>query len=133
MALCPTADEGWILNKYCGILHPHGQYDSPNYCIYCASMVYYNQIGMPEEVAMYTVTVSAKGWVVIPKPLREKYGLKKGTRVQVVDHGDGLALVPLPPDPVKALHGMLKGGPPLTEELLTERARERTREEGHRG
>jgi AbrB family looped-hinge helix DNA binding protein len=96
-------------------------------------MVYYNQIGIPEEVAMYTATVSAKGWVVIPKPLREKYGLKKGMRVQVVDHGDVLVLVPLPPDPVKALHGMLKGGPPLTEELLAERARERTREEDHRG
>jgi len=82
---------------------------------------------------MYTATVSAKGWVVIPKSLREKYGLKKGTRVQVVDHGDVLVLVPLPSDPVKALHGMLEGGPSLTEELLAERARERTREEGHCG
>ena len=30
---------------------------------------------------MYTLTVSAKGWVVIPKDLREKYGLEKGTQV----------------------------------------------------
>ena len=80
-----------------------------------------------------TVTVSAKGWVVIPKPLREKYGLEKGTRVQVVDQGDLLVLVPLPPDPEDALHGMLKGGPSLTEERLAERARERAREDGPRG
>jgi len=40
-----------------------------------------------------------------------------------------LALLPLPEDPVEMLHGMLKGGPSLTEELLAERARERTREE----
>lgn len=78
---------------------------------------------------MHTTTVSAKGWVVIPKPLREKYSLKEGTRVRVMDCGDGVALVPLPSDPVTALHGMLKGGPSLTEELLRERMREWIREE----
>ena len=78
---------------------------------------------------MYTVTVSAKGWVVIPKDLREKYGLEKGTQVQVVDYGHVLALVPLPDDPVDALHGMLEDGPSLTADLLAERARERVREE----
>ena len=78
---------------------------------------------------MYTTRVSAKGWVVIPKSLREKYGLEKGTQVQVVEYGTILALVPVPSDPVKALHGMLKGGTSLTEELLAERARERTCEE----
>jgi AbrB family looped-hinge helix DNA binding protein len=81
---------------------------------------------------MYTAKVSTKGWVVIPRDLREKYGLKKGTRVQVVDYGDLLALVPLPDDPVQALHGMLEGGPSLTEDLLAERARERAREESRR-
>lgn len=78
---------------------------------------------------MNTVKVSAKGWVVIPKPLREKYGLKKGTQVQVVDSGQVLTLVPLPDDPVEALHGMLEKGPSLTKDLLIERAQERAREE----
>jgi AbrB family looped-hinge helix DNA binding protein len=81
---------------------------------------------------MYTATVSAKGWVVIPKSLREKYGLNKGAKVQVVEYGDVLALVPLPDDPVGALHGMLEGGAPLTEELLAERERDRA-EENRRG
>lgn len=80
---------------------------------------------------MYTAKVSAKGWVVIPKDLREKYGLKKGTQVQVIDYGEILALVPLPDDPVEALHGMLEGGPSLTRDLLVERAKERAQEEGH--
>ena len=80
---------------------------------------------------MYTAKVSAKGWVVIPKDLREKYGLRGGARVQVVDYGNVLVLVPLPEDPVGALYGMLAGEPSLTEELLAERERERGREEGY--
>ena len=82
---------------------------------------------------MHTVKVSTKGWVVIPKALRDKYGLKEGSRVQVVEYGDVLVLVPLPEDPIGALYGALAGGPSLTEELLAERAREREREEGRRG
>ena len=78
---------------------------------------------------MYTAKVSAKGWVVIPKSIREKHGLKKGSRVQVVDYGGIVAIVPLPEDPVEALHGMLQGGPSLTEDLLAERERERAVEE----
>jgi len=73
---------------------------------------------------MYTAKVSTKGWVVIPKELREKYGLRKGTQVQVVDYNDVLALVPLPDDPVRALHGLLEEGPSLTKDLMAERARE---------
>ncbi len=78
---------------------------------------------------MYTAKVSAKGWVVIPKDLRVKYGLKEGSQVQVVDYGDVLALVPLPDDPIEALHGMLAEGPSLTADLLEERAQERRQEE----
>jgi AbrB family looped-hinge helix DNA binding protein len=81
------------------------------------------------EAMMYTATVSAKGWVVIPKPLREKHGLKKGSRVQVVDYGQMLAIVPLPDDPVEALHGALKDGPSLTNDLLAEHSRDRARED----
>lgn len=78
---------------------------------------------------MHTVTVSAKGWVVIPKAIRERHGLKRGSRVQIVDYGSILAVVPLPDDPVEALQGMFMDGPPLTEDLLNERARERAVED----
>ena len=81
---------------------------------------------------MYTTKVSARGRIVIPKPLREKYGLGKGAQVQVVDYGGVLALVPLQADPVEALHGMLAGGPSLTDELRAERAQEQAGE-GSRG
>ncbi len=78
---------------------------------------------------MHTATVSTKGWVVIPKDLREKLGLRKGTQVQIVEYGRVLALVPLPADPVDALHGLLAEGPSLIADLLAEHARERDREE----
>jgi AbrB family looped-hinge helix DNA binding protein len=82
---------------------------------------------------MHTVTVSAKGWVVIPKSMRDRHGLKKGSRVQVLDYGQILAIVPLPDDPIEALHGMFEGGPSLTADLLTERERERAKEEDSGG
>ena len=78
---------------------------------------------------MTTTKVSSKGWVVIPKPLRDKFGLKTGTRVKVVAYGGVLAVVPQPDDPVEALHGMLEGGPSLAENLLAERARDQAKEE----
>lgn len=81
---------------------------------------------------MYTATVSGKGWIVIPKSLRDKYGLKKGEQVQVVEYGSLLAIVPLPADPIQVLQGMLAGGSPLTGELLAERKREQAQEEAGR-
>jgi len=78
---------------------------------------------------MYTAKVSTKGWVVIPKGLREKHGLKQGSRVQIVEYEDILILVPLPEDPAGNLSGRLAGEGSLTKELLDERAREREAEE----
>jgi AbrB family looped-hinge helix DNA binding protein len=70
------------------------------------------------------VRLSQKGWVVIPAALREKYGLKPGAHLQVVDYGGVLALVPVVDDPVEAAAGMLKGGDSLTQALLAEHRRE---------
>jgi len=71
-----------------------------------------------------TVIVSAKGWVVIPAELRQKYGIKPGSKLQFVDYGGTLELVPIPDDPIEAAAGMLKGAKSLTEALLEEHRRE---------
>ena len=76
-----------------------------------------------------TLTISNKGWVVIPADLRKKYNLTPGTEVVIVDYGGVLAIVPAMKDPVKQGYGMLKGGRSLTQALLKERAAERKREE----
>lgn len=76
-----------------------------------------------------TLTISNKGWVVIPADLRKKYNLTPGTEVVIVDYGGVLAIVPAMKDPIKQGYGMLKGGPSLTQALLKGRAAERKREE----
>jgi len=77
---------------------------------------------------MTTLTVSSKGWVVIPAEYRRKYGLKPGSKLVLVDYGGVLTLVPALKDPIRQGAGLLAGGPSLTEALLVERARERERE-----
>jgi len=73
------------------------------------------------------VTVSEKGWVVIPAELRRKYNLHPGAEVSVVDYGGVLALVPALAKPVRHAAGMLKGSKSLTRALLAEHRRERAR------
>jgi AbrB family looped-hinge helix DNA binding protein len=74
------------------------------------------------------VTLSQKGWVVIPAILRKKYGLEPGDRLQVVDYGGVLALVPAFEDPVREGAGLLKGDDSLTQAIVEEHRQERQRE-----
>lgn len=74
--------------------------------------------------------VSAKGWVVIPAPLRKKYGIEPGTTVEIKDANGKIVLLPNVQNPVEEAYGMLAdGGLSLTEELLAERAKDLEREE----
>jgi AbrB family looped-hinge helix DNA binding protein len=75
-----------------------------------------------------TVTVSEKGWVVIPAELRKKHNLNPGTEVQVVDYGGVLALVPKLQDPIEQAAGMLKGRKSLRRALNEDHRAERRRE-----
>jgi AbrB family looped-hinge helix DNA binding protein len=72
-----------------------------------------------------TVRLSQKGWVVIPAALREKYGLKPGSEVQVVDYGGVLSMVPVFKDPVVEGVGLLKGTDSLTRFIVEEHRQER--------
>ena len=75
------------------------------------------------------VTVSTKGQVVLPAEIRRRYGIEPGTRLQVVDTGRHICLVPAHEDPIRAARGMLKGETSMTQALLRERAEERQRED----
>jgi AbrB family looped-hinge helix DNA binding protein len=77
-----------------------------------------------------TATVSKKGWVVIPKDVRERFGIKPGDQIEVVTVGGTITLIPVPDDPIAAGRGFLKGGPSWTETLAEKR---RDLEEEERG
>ena len=78
---------------------------------------------------MAAVKVSKKGWVVIPKEIRERHNLHPGDRVQFVDLAGRLAIVPAMKDPISEIRGMLEGGDSLTKALLEERRQEFEQEE----
>ena len=75
-----------------------------------------------------TVTVSGKGWVVIPAELRRKHNLRPGSEVQVVDDRGVLALVAMRAEPTRQAAGLLKGRTSLTRVLLAEHRAEYRRE-----
>ena len=78
---------------------------------------------------MKTTTVSTKGWIVVPKEMRVKYNLQPGSKVQIVDYGGSLAIIPLPEDPIAALRGIFADSPSLTDDLLRDRKRAREKED----
>lgn len=68
------------------------------------------------------VSVSAKGQIVIPAALRRKYGIEDGTKMIVIDSGNGIVLKPVTERTLKKLQGSLKGKGGL-KVLLEERGR----------
>jgi AbrB family looped-hinge helix DNA binding protein len=56
---------------------------------------------------MATTKISSKFQVVIPKDVREKIGLSPGQRLQILEKGGVLTLVP--EVPLKSLKGYVKG------------------------
>lgn len=75
-------------------------------------------------------TATVKGQIVIPAPLRRKYGIKKGTKIYVRDEDGRIVLQPITREFVRGLRGVLKGTGAL-EELMAERGRDRKREDEH--
>ncbi len=56
---------------------------------------------------MDAVTVSPKFQVVIPRAVRNSLGIKPGQKVQMIQYGDRVELIPV--KPVKQTRGFLKG------------------------
>lgn len=56
---------------------------------------------------MATTTVSSKYQIVIPREVRERLGLKPQQRLQVLEKGGVISLIPETPS--KSLRGFVKG------------------------
>ena len=73
--------------------------------------------------------VTRRGQTVVPAAIRERYSIHGGDGLVWIDEGRTIKVVPVPADPIAALHGRGKGQG-LTRKLLLQRARERRREHG---
>ena len=56
---------------------------------------------------MDAVTISPKFQVVIPKRIRDSLGLRPGEKMQAIQYGDRIELVPIVP--VSQMRGFLRG------------------------
>jgi len=72
--------------------------------------------------------VTIKGQVVIPVKIRERLGIKKGTRLHVEERDGEVILRPLNREYFQRMSGILKGGG-LVKALEETRAEDRRREE----
>ena len=79
-----------------------------------------------------TARVSAKGWIVIPAPLRRRYGIKPGSVVKIREIDNRIVLVPETTDPVQTCFGKYSEKESLIKVLIEERKEEKRHEEKKR-
>jgi AbrB family looped-hinge helix DNA binding protein len=73
---------------------------------------------------MMTTKLSEKGQIVIPVELRKRYDISPGDKVELIDIGGEIVIVPITAkDPVEAAKGLLRSGR-TTRELLRRARRE---------
>lgn len=78
-----------------------------------------------------TLTVSAKGQMVIPASIRKKYSIKPNTKIELLDLGKELVIVPVAGQSLSQSRGILKGVSTL--DLVKERRISRKQEHRYRG
>ena len=74
-----------------------------------------------------TVIVSTKGQMIIPSAIRKKYHIQPQTKVEIIDKGKEIVIVPLPKDPIRDSRGILKGI--VISDLVKLRRQERQRQQ----
>jgi len=72
--------------------------------------------------------VTSKGQVVIPKKIREKYGIHTSTSIRWIEKEEGILMVPDSEDPIEAARGMFSGSG-IFKAYLQEKKREKERED----
>jgi AbrB family looped-hinge helix DNA binding protein len=82
---------------------------------------------------MPITTVSVRGQTVVPREIRRALNIEPESKLVWEIRGGEIVVHPIPADPVRAAHGMLRGRGPGTADLLAERRRERARRAVRRG
>jgi AbrB family looped-hinge helix DNA binding protein len=76
---------------------------------------------------MPVVTATVKGQIVIPANLRKKYGIAKGTPVNIYEQDNKIIVEPIHEDPVEGGRGLLKTKGKVLARLLADRKEEAER------
>ena len=71
-------------------------------------------------------TVTVRGQTAIPSIIRKRYHIKPKMKLEWLDDGHTITVLPVPANPIKALKGYFKKGDPLGA-LLKFRKEERSR------
>ena len=72
-----------------------------------------------------TSVVTTKGQLVIPARIRRRHGIKRGTRVCLIEHGEEIVLKPLTPEYFQKAAGILGTGGKVLKAFLEEKKKER--------
>ena len=82
------------------------------------------------RASTFTATISSKGQMVLPAPVRKRLGLKEGMHVSISfteDDGDRLIVQPLTPRLIQELRGSIGCAGAALDYLQEERKRDRER------
>lgn len=71
-------------------------------------------------------TVTVRGQTSIPAVIRRKYNINPKTKLEWIDDGNTITVLPIPEDPIKSLKGRFKDAN-LLQALLRSRKEERKR------
>jgi len=72
--------------------------------------------------------VTSKGQIVIPKRIREKYGIEPATSIRWIEKKEGILMVPDTEDPIIAARGMFESSGML-QAFMREKEIDKEREE----
>jgi len=78
---------------------------------------------------METSITTSKGQILIPKKIRNKYGIKSGVKVAFIETKDGLMIKPLDHAYFDSFVGILKDALPSAEEYKTMKKEEKILEQ----
>ena len=79
---------------------------------------------------MVITVVTTKGQIVIPSKVRHRHGIKKGTRLCIIEEKDDIVLRPLTREYFHKMAGILHNKKRLVGGMVSERNKEKMREGG---
>ena len=78
---------------------------------------------------METSILTTKGQLLIPKRIRNKYGIKSGVKVAFIESADGVVIKPMDAAYFESFAGLYKDSLPSTDEYLKLKKEEQKLEE----